>query len=50
MRFVRDNGLSIVFLAIFLLTLVGQAIAGHGSFNHDQLAAPREPRSPSGAT
>ena len=37
MRFVRDNGLSIVFLAIFLLTLVGQAIAGHGSFNHDQL-------------
>ena len=37
MRFVRDNGLSIVFLAIFLITLAGQAIAGHGSFNHDQL-------------
>jgi len=37
MRFVRDNSLSIVFLAIFLLSLAGQAIAGHGSFNHDQL-------------
>src|ERR1700704_5475141 len=37
MRFVRDNGLSIFFLAIFLLSLAGQAIAGHGSFNHDQL-------------
>jgi hypothetical protein len=37
MRFVRDNGLSIFFLAIFLATLAGQAIAGHGSFNHDQL-------------
>ena len=37
MRFVRDNGLSIFFLAIFLFTLAGQAIAGHGSFNHDQL-------------
>jgi uncharacterized protein DUF6766 len=37
MRFVRDNGLSIFFLAIFLASLAGQAIAGHGSFNHDQL-------------
>ena len=37
MRFVRDNGLSIFFLIIFLLSLAGQAIAGHGSFNHDQL-------------
>jgi hypothetical protein len=37
MRFVRDNSLSIAFLAIFLLSLAGQAIAGHGSFNHDQL-------------
>jgi Domain of unknown function (DUF6766) len=37
MRFVRDNGLSIAFLAIFLLSLACQAIAGHGSFNHDQL-------------
>src|SRR3954463_6439595 len=37
MRFVRDNGLSIFFLVIFLASLAGQAIAGHGSFNHDQL-------------
>ena len=37
MRFVRDNGLSIFFLGIFLASLAGQAIAGHGSFNHDQL-------------
>jgi hypothetical protein len=37
MRFVRDNSLSIFFLVIFLASLAGQAIAGHGSFNHDQL-------------
>ena len=37
MRFVRENSLSIVFLTIFLASLAGQAIAGHGSFNHDQL-------------
>ena len=37
MRFARDNSLSIVFLAIFLASLAGQAIAGHGAFNHDQL-------------
>jgi hypothetical protein len=36
-RFIRDNSLSIFFLAIFLLSLAGQAIAGHGAFNHDQL-------------
>ena len=37
MRFVRENGLSIFFLAIFLGTLVGQAFVGHGLFNQDQL-------------
>ena len=37
MRFVRDNSLSIFFLVIFLASLGGQAIAGHGAFNHDQL-------------
>jgi hypothetical protein len=37
MRFVRENSLSIAFLAIFLASLAGQAIAGHGAFNHDQL-------------
>jgi hypothetical protein len=37
MRFVRENSLSIFFLAIFLAALAGQAIAGHEQFNHDQL-------------
>jgi hypothetical protein len=36
-RLLRDNSLSIFFLAIFLLSLAGQAVAGHGQFNHDQL-------------
>jgi hypothetical protein len=36
-RFVRENSLSLFFLAIFLASLAGQAIAGHGAFNHDQL-------------
>jgi hypothetical protein len=36
-RFLRENGLSIFFLAIFLATLVGQAFVGHGLFNQDQL-------------
>jgi hypothetical protein len=36
-RFARDNSLSIFFLIIFLASLAGQAIAGHGQFNHDQL-------------
>jgi hypothetical protein len=36
-RFLRDNGLSIFFLAIFLASLVGQALVGHGQFNQDQL-------------
>jgi hypothetical protein len=37
MRFVRENSLSIFFLVIFLASLVGQAIAGHAQFNHDQI-------------
>ncbi|HEX7299153.1 MAG TPA: DUF6766 family protein [Solirubrobacteraceae bacterium] len=37
MRFVRDNSLSLFFLAIFLAALAGQALVGHGQFNHDQL-------------
>jgi uncharacterized protein DUF6766 len=36
-RFLRDNSLSIVFLVIFLAALTGQALVGHGDFNHDQL-------------
>ena len=37
MRFLRENSLSIVFLAIFLASLIGQAFVGHGLFNQDQL-------------
>src|SRR5256885_4794862 len=37
MRFVRRKGLSTFFVARFLACRAGQAIAGHGSFNHDQL-------------
>jgi hypothetical protein len=36
-RFLRENSLSIVFLAIFLASLIGQAFVGHGLFNQDQL-------------
>jgi hypothetical protein len=36
-RFLRDNGLSIAFLALFLVTLVGQAMVGHGLFHHEQM-------------
>jgi hypothetical protein len=35
-RWVRENSLSLFFLAIFLLAIVGQAIAGHAAFNEDQ--------------
>jgi hypothetical protein len=35
--FLRDNGLSVAFGLLFLGTLVGQAISGHDSVNHDQL-------------
>ncbi|AVV44438.1 hypothetical protein PYK79_46175 [Streptomyces sp. ID05-04B] len=35
--FVHDNGLGLFFLGAFLLSLIGQAIAGHADFN-DQMA------------
>src|ERR1700712_4086017 len=35
-RFVRDNGLSLAFGAIFLASLAGQAISGADTFNHGQ--------------
>jgi uncharacterized protein (DUF486 family) len=38
MRFLREQGLSLFFGAIFLATLVGQAIVGQDDFNHSQLA------------
>jgi hypothetical protein len=34
--FVRHNGLSLAFLALFLAALVLQSIAGHADFNEDQ--------------
>jgi hypothetical protein len=37
-RFVKENSLSLFFLAIFLLALCGQAIAGHNLYNEEQLA------------
>ena len=36
-RFLRENSLSIVFLALFVAALVGQAIAGHADFNEQQV-------------
>ncbi|WP_228973608.1 DUF6766 family protein [Streptomyces sp. DH12] len=33
-RFLRDNGLGLAFLALFLVALVGQAVAGHAQFNN----------------
>jgi len=37
-RSLRTNGLSVFFGAIFLLTLVGQALVGHADYNHLQVA------------
>jgi len=36
-RFLRDQGLSIMFLAIFVVALAGQSLAGH-AYNNEQLA------------
>ncbi|MEV4094188.1 DUF6766 family protein [Streptosporangium saharense] len=38
-RFVRDNALSLFFLVAFLLTLVGQSLAGLADVNADQLSS-----------
>jgi hypothetical protein len=43
MRGLRNHGLSLFFLAIFLAALVGQAIAGHADYNNDELAHGGEP-------
>jgi hypothetical protein len=42
-RFFSLNSLSIVFLAIFLASVVAQAIAGHDKFNEEELAHHEEP-------
>ena len=45
MRRLRNNGLSLFFLAIFVLALVGQAIAGNADYNNDEIAHGGEPLS-----
>ena len=42
-RFVHENGLGLAFGALFLGTLVGQALVGHADFNHDQAAHHGDP-------
>jgi hypothetical protein len=37
-RFLRNNGLSIFFLGLFLVVLVAQAIAGHALYNDEEVA------------
>jgi hypothetical protein len=41
--FLKDNGLSVGFGVLFLATLIGQAISGHASVNHDQLLHQGDP-------
>ena len=38
MRFLRENSLSVFFFGIFLVTLVGQSLAGRRAFNAEQAA------------
>ncbi|BAL90807.1 hypothetical protein AMIS_55870 [Actinoplanes missouriensis 431] len=42
-RFLRENSLGLVFGALFLIVLVGQAFAGHADYNQQQVAAGMEP-------
>jgi hypothetical protein len=35
-RFLRDNGLSVVMLVLFVLALAGQMLTGHREYNSDQ--------------
>jgi len=37
-KFVKENSLSLFFLVIFLLALIGQAIAGHNLYNEEAVA------------
>jgi uncharacterized protein DUF6766 len=37
-RFARENALSLLFGALFLGSLIGQAIAGHAAYNDDEVA------------
>jgi hypothetical protein len=42
-RFLRDNGLGLVFGVLFLIVLVGQAFAGHADYNQQQLTEGLQP-------
>ena len=42
-KVLRDNGLGLVFIALFLLTLVGQSFAGHAD-NNEQLVQHGDPQ------
>ena len=35
-RFLRDNGLTVVLMLMFLFSLVGQTLTGHHEYNEDQ--------------
>src|SRR5215217_8702431 len=41
-RFLRENSLSLFFLTIFVLALIGQAISGHNLYNEEALAHEEE--------
>jgi hypothetical protein len=42
-RVLHDNGIGLVFGGLFLLTLVGQAVAGQAQYNEQQVAGGAEP-------
>ncbi|GAA5045094.1 hypothetical protein HNP84_002702 [Thermocatellispora tengchongensis] len=42
-RFLRDNGLTLFFLGAFLLSLLGQALAGQARYNEQQLTDGGDP-------
>ncbi|MFD8497050.1 DUF6766 family protein [Amycolatopsis sp. NPDC059657] len=42
-RYLRDNGLALAFGALFLASLIGQALAGHADFDSRALAHGAEP-------
>jgi len=44
-RFLYENGLTLVLMALFLMTLVGQIVTGHREHNKDQLAHEQMPLS-----
>ncbi len=43
MRWVREQSLSLVFLALFVVALAGQSVAGQRTYNAEQLAHDGEP-------